>query len=66
MFLCKTPFDTALSNNWYAFDNAEFKASLSSAFASSNTFLTAVLIDVLKATFLTLFLSAINTLFLAD
>ena len=42
VFLCKIPFETALSHNWYAFDNADFKASASSAFASSNTFLTAV------------------------
>ena len=49
MFLCKIPLETALSHSWYAFDNAVFNASLSSPCASSRTFLTAVLIDVLKA-----------------
>ena len=29
VFLCKIPFETALSHNWYAFDKATFKFSSS-------------------------------------
>ena len=47
--MCKIPLTTALSHNWYALERAAFNASLSSPFANSNVFLTAVLIEDLKA-----------------
>ena len=45
---------------------AAAKASLSDSVAKANAFLTAVLIEDLKAMFLCLLASAISTLFLAD
>ena len=52
VFLCKIPFETALSHNLYKLDNSSFKASEFFSLASLITFLTAVLIEDLKATFL--------------